>query len=282
MTKRLGIIGYPLGHSLSPRFQQAALDALGLDVRYEAWETPPDALAECIASLRSPDCLGANVTVPHKETVLPLLDSVDEEAALIGAVNTIVHRNGRLVGYNTDGRGFIQALDKVGFDPRGAGVLLLGAGGAARAVAFALARHGALAIYIANRTVERARRLAREVNDVSLVATGLPLTDDSLEAVWGAYELVVNTTTVGMRHTEDETASPLPRRFLSRRLLVYDLVYNPPETTLLQEARSAGARGVGGLGMLVHQGAAAFELWTGKPAPVDVMFTAARKGLQHA
>jgi shikimate dehydrogenase len=229
--------------------------------------------------LRSPDCLGANVTVPHKEAVLPLLDFVDQEAALIGAVNTIVHRNGRLVGYNTDGVGFLQALDRVGFDPKGTGVLLLGAGGAARAVAFALARHGAAAIYIANRTVERARRLVKEVNEVALVATGLPLTEDALEAVWGAYDLVVNSTTVGMRHTEAEAASPLPRRFLSRRLLIYDLVYNPPETTLLQEALAAGARGVGGLGMLVYQGAAAFELWTGRPAPVEVMFTAAQEGL---
>ncbi len=282
MTKRLGIIGYPLGHSLSPRFQQAALDALGLDVRYEAWETPPDALAQRIASLRSPDCLGANVTVPHKEAVLPLLDAVDEEASSIGAVNTIVHRDGRLVGYNTDGRGFIQALDRVGFDPQGAGVLLLGAGGAARAVAFALARHGASAIYIANRTLERAQRLAKEVNAVSLVATALPLTEVALEEITGAYVLVVNTTTVGMRHTEAEAASPLPRRYLSRRLLVYDLVYNPSETTLLQEASAAGARAVGGLGMLVYQGAAAFELWTGRPAPVDVMFAAAQEGLQQA
>ncbi len=279
MTQRIGIIGYPLGHSLSPRFQQAALDHLGLDVRYEAWETPPASLAQRIASLRAADILGANVTVPHKEAVLPLLDALDDEAALMGAVNTIVHRDGRLVGHNTDGVGFLAALDSVGFDPQGAGALLLGAGGAARAVAFALARHGANPLYIANRTLDRAQRLADEVNAVAPVAHALSLTEGALEEVAGAYVLLVNCTSVGMRHTPTEDASPFPSGLLRRRLLVYDLVYNPPETRLLRDAKAAGARPVGGLGMLVHQGAAAFELWTGRPAPLEVMFRAAEEGL---
>ena len=276
---RVGIIGYPLGHSLSPRFQQAALDHLGLDVRYEAWETSPDALSQRIASVRSEECLGANVTVPHKEAVIPLLDALDEEASLVEAVNTIVHRDGRLLGYNTDGMGFLRALDSAGFDPQGAGVLLLGAGGAARAVAFALARHGAASLYIANRTLERAQRLATAVNAIAPIATAHPLAEDAFAEIAGAYVLVVNTTSVGMRHSETEGASPFPRRLLAPHLLVNDLVYNPLETLLLQEARAVGARALGGLAMLVEQGAAAFELWTGQKAPVEVMFASAREGL---
>ncbi len=287
MTRLLGIIGYPLGHSLSPVFQQAALDALRLDVRYERWETPPETLVERLRSLRQPDVLGANVTVPHKEAVIPLLDSVDEWARTVGAVNTIVNRSGSLTGYNTDSHGFLQGLAEAAFDARGVNVLLLGAGGAARGVALALAREGVASIAIANRTVERAQALAETVARHGPRVVALPLDGATLREAALRSQLIVNTTTLGMLHSaggsasprSEPGASPLPAAWISASALVYDLVYNPLETPLLREAKRAGARTQGGLAMLLHQGVAAFRLWTGRDAPVDVMRGALRQAL---
>ncbi|MDP3063910.1 MAG: shikimate dehydrogenase [Chloroflexota bacterium] len=295
MTRLLGIIGYPLGHSLSPVFQQAALDALRLDVRYERWETPPESLAERLRSLRQLDVLGANVTVPHKEAVIPLLDSVDEWARTVGAVNTIVSRDGSLTGYNTDSVGFLQGLAEASFNPRGVSVLLLGAGGAARGVALALAREGVASIAIANRTVQRAQALAETVARHGPRAEALPLDGAALREAARRSQLIVNTTTLGMLHSAGGSASPrlgpgasprlgpgaspLPAAWISASALVYDLVYNPLETPLLREAKRAGARTQGGLAMLLHQGVAAFVLWTGRDAPVDVMRSALRQAL---
>ncbi|MDP3062914.1 MAG: shikimate dehydrogenase [Chloroflexota bacterium] len=287
MTRLLGIIGYPLGHSLSPVFQQAALDALRLDVRYERWETPPETLVERLRSLRQPDVLGANVTVPHKEAVIPLLDSVDEWARTVGAVNTIVNRDGSLTGYNTDSYGFLQGLAEASFDPRGVAVLLLGAGGAARGVALALAREGVASIAIANRTVERAQALAETVARHGPRTEALPLDGAALREAALRSQLIVNTTTLGMLHSAGESASPrlgpgaspLLAAWIPASALVYDLVYNPLETPLLREAKRAGARTQGGLAMLLHQGIAAFVLWTGRDAPVEVMRGALRQAL---
>ena len=173
MTRRAGIIGFPLGHSLSPVFQQAAFDACAIDARYERWETPADQLAERIAALREPDVLGANVTIPHKEAVIPLLDALSPDAEAIGAVNTIVNDGGHLTGHNTDGPGFVDALrHDAGFEPEGRAILLLGAGGAARGIAFALAGSGVRAMTIANRTAERAERLADDLADRAGFAAG--------------------------------------------------------------------------------------------------------------
>ena len=177
MTKRVGIIGYPVGHSLSPRFQQVAFDYFDMNITYEVWETLPEALFTRVASLRSDEYLGANVTVPYKEAVIPILDNLSEEASLLGAVNTIVHRDGKLTGQNTDGIGFLQALCDAGFDVERKRVLILGAGGAARAVAFALARRGVTDLYIANRNTMRGDKLAMEVNSVVPIATAIPLTE---------------------------------------------------------------------------------------------------------
>ena len=277
-TLTVGIIGYPLGHSISPAFQQAAFDHYGMDARYVVWETPVDGLPQRIQSLRAPHVLGANVTVPHKEAVRSSLDSLSEAASRTGAVNTIVNRNGLLEGHNTDVPGFLRALKgDGGFDPRGKRVLLLGAGGAARAVAYALSSVGVASLTIANRTVERARRLA-EVLSIGAIAKAVPIERDALAANNG-WDLIVNTTTLGMWHSAGEGQSPLPASLIPSHALVYDLVYNPSETPLLREAKAAGARTLGGLPMLVYQGAAAFQLWTGKEAPLEVMFEAARKAL---
>lgn len=276
--KRVGIVGYPLGHSISPSFQQAAFDYLGLEIQYETWEIAPDWLYTVKERLCGADVLGANVTVPYKEAILPLLDGVEEICGRIGAVNTIVNRNGKLIGYNTDADGFIRALKENGnFDPLGEKVVVLGAGGVARAVVFALAREKAGSIAIVNRNYERARILADDVKRfyVDITAT----TWEKMSSVISDCDLFINCTSFGMKHSELEGQSPLNARSIPKRALVYDLVYNPQETQLMLNAKRAGARTLGGLPMLVFQGAIAFEIWTGKQAPVDVMINAAKNAV---
>jgi shikimate dehydrogenase len=286
MVKGVGIIGYPIRHSISPAFQQAALDHYSLDAVYRAWEVPPEELGDFMAGLREADNLGINVTVPHKEAVMTYLDEVDDWAADAGAVNTVHNDGGALVGHNTDGIGFIRALEgEAAFVPRGRRVLIIGAGGSARAVALALARSGAASIIIANRTLQRARDLADAISGRGTspgqgqpsAVEAVPLERISEAASSG--DLIVNCTTLGMRHGPDETGTALKADRIPPGALVYDLVYNPPDTPLLMEARRAGAATLGGLAMLVYQGAAAFEYWTGLEAPVDVMMKAARAAL---
>ncbi|HEU5322419.1 MAG TPA: shikimate dehydrogenase [Methylomirabilota bacterium] len=282
MTKLLGVIGYPAKQSLSAVFQQAAFDALGLDLRYEVWPTPPERLAEVVQGLRAPDRLGANVTIPHKETVVPMMDETDELVRRLGAVNTIVNREGRLYGHNTDAGGFLRALrEDGGFDPAGARVLVAGAGGAARAVVIALADAGAPSITIINRTFPRAGRLVEELQphagDTELHA--LPDVHASWMASVVSCRLLINCTSVGMAGTPEEKDSPLPIDLIPAGALVFDLIYRPPKTRLMAAAEKRGSRVLGGLPMLVYQGAESFRLWTGAEPPLDVMFKAARSAL---
>ncbi len=287
MAKFIGLIGYPLKHSISPYFQQAALDYHQLDIRYELWETKPGRLESTIARLREPQNLGANVTVPYKETVLPLLDEVDEMASLIGAVNTIVKRDDRLLGFNTDAHGFLQGLRQEGhFEPEGKRVMILGAGGAARAVCFALVREKVSSLIISNRTLIRAEILAdslrSHVAEVGLETEVITMAWQALNSTeaFAHCQLIVNCTTMGMKHSPQEGKSPLSFNVIPQDVLVYDLVYNPHPTPLLRLAEKAGANILGGLAMLVYQGAASFELWTSKKAPVDTMFNRAREAVQ--
>jgi shikimate dehydrogenase len=284
-VKLVGLIGKPLAHSISPVFQQAALDHLRIDARYELWETERDALTERVAGMRGADCLGANVTVPYKELVIALLDEVDPLAGRIGAVNTIVNRDGRLCGYNTDMTGFARALrEEGGFDPSGAHVVLLGAGGAGRAVTMALVQGKAASVTITDILPERAQALAEDLGrQGETVLRNVPATEDKLAAaIMKKCQLLVNCTPIGMRHSKEEHDLPIPSELIPAGALVFDIIYNPFETRLLAEAKKRGARTLGGLSMLVHQGAASFELWTGAQAPVDVMFEAARKALGPA
>lgn len=285
MTQYVGLIGYPLGHSISPAFQQAALDHYGLDLRYERWETHPDDVPAFVQSLRNGDRLGSNVTVPHKQAVLPLLDALDDTAKAIGAVNTIVRgSDGRLTGYNTDCTGFVRALrEQGGLNPAGANVLLLGAGGAARAVVYSLLKAEVATLGVMNRSVARAEQVVADFGRLAAeqscaLYTVEPDSAHVDEALRQA-NLIVNSTSIGMWHGPAEGVSPLAGRELPAKALVYDLVYNPEQTPLLQQAQAAGCPTLGGLAMLVYQGADAFELWTGKPAPINVMFAAARTAL---
>ncbi|MGC9333775.1 MAG: shikimate dehydrogenase [Anaerolineae bacterium] len=278
--KTVGLIGWPVEHSASPAMHNAAFERLGLDWLYVLLPAEPGNLQAVVDALRQEPFRGANVTVPHKQAIMAYLDGVTEAVRGIGAVNTIIADRGRLTGHNTDGDGFLAALREAGFEPAGRQALVLGAGGAARSVVCALASEGC-AVTIHNRSIARARQLVEEMQHLGLEGpitwvqgeVGLARLD------LGAFELLVNATSAGMWPRTD--ASPWPGGLvLPSHWTVFDLVYNPAETRLLARARSAGAKAVGGLEMLVHQGALAFALWTGQDAPVEVMRAAARQAIE--
>lgn len=271
-TRVCGLFGYPVEHSFSPAMHNAAYEKLGLNWVYVPYGVQPDRLQQAVEGIRSLELAGVNVTVPHKQNMLPLLDEIDPAARITGAVNTVVNVRGKLHGYNTDGPGFIRSLETgANFSPRGKSVLLVGAGGAARAVAIALALAGVDSLYITNRTPERAEGLARDVSEACQIKTHvLPGGNELPEERVAAVDLVVQTTSIGMSPRVDQ-APEFPYAALNPGQLVCDLVYNPEKTQFLQRAAAQGARTLNGLGMLLYQGVLAFELWTGRPAPVDIM-----------
>ena len=280
MTKTIALLGHPVAHSLSPRFQQAALDALGVDARYEAWDVLPEDIPVALERLRGGEMLGANVTIPHKETVARLADRPDALVEWMGAANTLVNRDGLLHATNTDITGIQRSLAAEGVDVHGQRVVLLGAGGAARAVVIAMRRAGAAHLAIANRDQARAQAVASLGGD-ALPTTVLPFdaTAPALLAAVVEASLIVNATPLGMAHSPGEHTSPLPPSAFRAGQAAFDLVYIPEETPFLRDARAAGAHPIGGLAMLIHQGAEAFRLWTGLEPPLDVMFEAARTAL---
>jgi shikimate dehydrogenase len=280
---RVGLIGHPVAHSRSPAMQQAALNALGILARYELWDTPPDELAARVAALREPGALGANVTIPHKLAVLPLLDRLAPEVEHIaGAVNTIVRveedEKTLLVGHNTDVAGLKATFREAGISPGGRRVVLLGAGGTALAIAGLVTQEGARRLTVAARRIEAAGELLSEVGALTgTLPAGictLDLGDAGIAEALDECDLLINATSVGMG---DPTACPIDPGLVGimpRDAFVLDVVYTPPETALLRAARSAGLATANGLPMLLHQGAASFELWTGRAAPIAVMRTA--------
>jgi shikimate dehydrogenase len=270
-TKFMALIGDPVAHSVSPAMHNAAFQALGLNYVYLAFHVPPAALSQGITVIRGPMFRGANITIPHKTAVLPLLDDIDPHAKRIGAVNTIVNDNGKLIGQNTDTPGFLAALRSSGFEPKGEKVAVLGSGGAARAIVFALRDAGAT-VAIVNRSPEAAITLAQETG-----ASAFELSESGLRSAMEGSSLFVNATNVGM--SPDVNSSPLPAHFLTPGLVVFDTVYRPRQTKLLKETEAAGCKAIGGLEMLVEQGALAFELWTGEIAPRQVMRQAADEAL---
>jgi len=266
-TALYGIIGHPVGHSLSPSMHNAGFRALGIDAVYLAFDVGPGRLSDALLGVRALGIRGLSVTIPHKEAVIPLLDEVDETAGTMGAVNTIFFRDGRLLGMNTDWLGVVKALE-VETALAGRKVLVLGAGGSARAVAFGLTKRGAT-VHIANRTPEKARVLAGLFGGTW---SGL----DGIGDVGAS--ILVNTTSVGM--APEASVSPVPAEILPGVDVVMDLVYRPRETRLLREAREAGCRVVDGLSMLLHQGVAQFELWTGREPPLKTMSGALEEALK--
>lgn len=271
-TARVALFAHPAGHSVSPAMQRAAFAARGLDATYDALDVPPEDVAAAVAALRRDPWWGANVTVPHKTAVVPWLDELAPAARRLGAVNTIVRRGDRLLGDNTDLPGFARALADLRPEIAGARVVVLGAGGAARAVVAALADAGA-GIALHNRGPERARGL---VEALALPGVVLLSGEALADAVRGC-DLLVQTTTVGM--AGGPPGSPLPAGLLPERGAVVDLVYRPALTPLLAAALAAGLPVQNGLPMLVYQGALSFEAWTGVAAPVDAMGRAAEAAL---
>ena len=271
-SRTVALLGWPVEHSLSPAIQNAAFRALGLDWTYVLEPTRPGMIGEAIADLSRRGIAGANVTAPHKEAVIEHLDHVSEQARLVGAVNTLVRGpGGTLSGTNTDGEGFLADLVRSGVDPAGLDVLVIGAGGSARAVTHALASAGVRGIEILNRTVRRAEALASRLHETrpGLVVGAGPF-PDALDEALGIARLVVSCTPLGLTDEHDFSDAPL-----RDDQVVYDLVYGQP-TSLLERAAARGALGIGGLGMLVHQGALSFEVWTGMKAPVESMWKAAK------
>jgi shikimate dehydrogenase len=274
--RRLYLLGYPVTHSISPQMQGAAIEALGLDYRYEAMPVPPESLAKVVEELRDDSVAGFNVTIPHKVTILPLLNMLDASASSVGAVNTVVNDNGQLRGYNTDSLAAVRALGEAHGDLEGCRVVILGAGGAARAIASGLAPK-ARWIRILARDTAKAEALASEVGErhgVDVLGEGLGDVHRSVAAA----DILVNATPVGM--SPDVDRNPVDAHHLHPSLLVFDLVYNPERTRLLLDAAAAGAKTLGGLTMLVYQGAEALRLWSGRRAPEEVMMGAARRALR--
>jgi len=276
--KLFALVGDPVEQSLSPAMHNAAFRALGLNYAYIALRVPKPMLADAIAGVRTLGIAGFNVTIPHKIGIIRLLDELDESASLVGAVNTVKENQGKLIGFNTDGEGALRALEgKIG-SFKGKEVVLLGAGGAARAIAFSLARAGAR-LTIANRTVPKARALASAIEqklgvNVEVASLGRA---ELIKALKNAGVLI-NATSVGMYPRTDKTL--VSASMMHRGLVVYDIVYEPLRTKLLQEARRAGVKTIDGLEMLLHQGALAFEIWTGKRAPIKIMRAAAKRELR--
>ncbi len=272
--KYAGVIGDPVQHSLSPRIHNAAFDALGIEARYDLWETPLSELDARIQTLRAPEMFGANVTIPHKEAVLPLLDAIDPQAERIGAVNTIVNRAGLLVGYNTDAPGFLRALrEKAGPDwtLQGKRVVMLGSGGAARGAAMALLDNHVEALAMLGRTPAHLAALLshiRQHTDASNLHSELLGTAEAQHALAHA-DVLINTTSVGLK-AGDETLI-IDVDTLVPTTLVVDMIYNRLQTPLLRAARARGCSTLNGLTMLLYQGALAFEVWTGRDAPIEVM-----------
>ncbi|TCP69289.1 shikimate dehydrogenase [Baia soyae] len=264
---RLGLIGDPVGHSRSPQMMRAAFAHMGLDASYETVAVLKEELFQDVGQEPISGWDGFNVTIPHKVGIMGLLDDVDESARTIGAVNTVVVRDRKRIGYNTDGVGYLRSLkQETGINVPGQSVVILGAGGAARAVATILAKEGATRIQILNRTYSKAEELANHLGRWT-TAKACSL-GDGKEAISQAT-LLINTTSIGMHPHVDQL--PIPEEWISPHLLVSDLIYNPKETPLIQKARQKGCEVHYGLGMLVHQAAYALELWTGQKAPVEVM-----------
>ena len=278
-TALYGVIGDPVRHSKSPIMLNRAFSESGVNGVYTAFHITPDKLGDFISGVRAMNIRGVNVTIPHKLHVMELIDEIDADALAIGAVNTIVNENGRLIGYNTDGIGYVRSL-KEEAESRLAGkhIVVIGAGGACRGIVYALLKEQPASITIANRTVEKAEQLAMSLNSGS---TAMRVeSSEQLERLCGEADLVINTTSIGMFPNVDE--SPVQGSWMKSGAIASDLIYNPMTTAFLREAKAQGCIIHSGLGMFIYQGAFAFEYWTGKPAPVEAMREVVLSALQQA
>ncbi len=266
-TVLFGVIGNPIRHSRSPIMMNRAFQETGINGVYTAFHIVGEQLADFVSGVRAMGIRGINVTIPHKLDIMPLLDEIDAGAQAIGAVNTIVNENGRLIGYNTDGIGYVRSL-KEEAEPSLAGkrIVVLGAGGAARGIVYALTQEQPGRITIANRSVERAQELAKSFSSLADIEA---ISNETLKQACSEADIVINTTSVGMFPNVADT--PVDASWLQPGAVASDLIYNPLKTAFLEQAERQGCRTHGGLGMFIYQGAFAFEYWTGQPAPALAM-----------
>ncbi len=275
----VGVFGYPVDENPTVVIQEAAFEAMGLFWRYLTLLVKPEALKDAMQSLRALSFKGINLTIPHKVACIPFLDRVDKSAALIGAVNTVKNDNGTLIGYNTDGQGFARSLDEAGVALKGATIALLGAGGAGRAIAVEAALAGAKKLYIYNRNEERGASLAKLVSD-STGCEAAYIKWSGTVAIPTDANILVNATSVGLY--PDTSLPDIDMAGITDAMVVCDVIPNPPMTPFLNEAKKRGAKKlITGAGMLVHQGAIGFEIWTGKKAPADVMLCALQRAFSE-
>jgi shikimate dehydrogenase len=280
---RLGVFGHPVAHSLSPQMQNVALKQCKIDMQYARFEIAPNELRNALNLVRKLNFVGINLTVPHKIAAIELIDGVDQSAHGIGAVNTIKNRDGKLHGFNTDGRGFSRAIrEEFSVDLRDMRMMVLGAGGAARAIAMQCAKENCERLVIVNRTVEKAKKLVEELHDFFAGPKvlgpvprlqAIPWEESAIRFQVGNVDLIVNATSLGLNRAD---ASPIPARLLAPHLMIYDTIYSGEHTPFVSAALEAGARAVNGLSMLLHQGALSFEIWFEREAPLDVMRAAIR------
>lgn len=278
-TEVVGLFGYPVRHTASPAFQNAGFRAAGLDWVYLPFEVHPDDLAQAIAGIVALGFRGINLTIPHKQAVMEYLDELSPEAEIIGAVNTIEIREGRLKGYDTDGSGFLRSIrEESGIEPADKAIFLMGAGGAGRAVAVQSILDGAAEVFVCDCDEERSHSLVSAIDRGIRpgAAKFVPFAHPSIRSALQKADIFVDATPLGMKPDDPLSVNP---EWLNPSLFVYDLVYNPPETPLLLAAKHRGCRTRNGLGMLLYQGCIAFEIWTGVSAPVDDMRNALHRAV---
>lgn len=279
-TKMFGIIGYPIKHTFSPHMHNAAFAALKLNAIYVPFEVAPEKLKDALCGVVALGVCGINVTVPHKEAIASLLDKLSPEAKGVGAVNVILVKDGKTIGHNTDGEGFLVSLRKeLKISPKGKSIFVLGAGGAAKAIVYVSAREGAKSVILVDVIHERAKKLALKIarefprcNTQSVPYLKSRIDEEVMNA-----DILINATPVGMKKNDPCIVSP---NALHKDLAVYDLIYNPSKTKLLREAKKKGLKASNGLGMLLYQGVLSFELFTGKKAPISVMRAALKKAVK--
>ncbi len=270
-TKMIGLLGEPLTFTFSPQMHNATFEALELDYFYRPIEVGKEELYSVVKGLKHMNYAGFNVTKPNKVRILRYLDEVDELAAKIGSVNTVKIVDGRLIGYNTDGEGYVASLkEELDFDPKGKTFTILGAGGAGRAIAFTLGFYGAEKIYITDRMINCSEIVASEINaNLRTCAEVFELSDANLKECIDKSDVVINASGIGMMPQVDRT--PFSKNLLNKDVIVSDITYNPLKTKFIKEAEEMGCRTHNGVGMLIHQGAKAFEIWTGVEAPIEEM-----------
>lgn len=267
MQKLYGLVGNPIEHSKSPHMHNTCFQELGIAAFYHAFNVAPNQLQDAIKGMKALGLAGFNVTIPHKIECMNYLDEIDELALKIGAVNTVANKNGKLVGYNTDGLGFVKSLKELTNDSLdNKQILLIGAGGAARSIYMSLASYGVKQVDICNRTVSRAEDI---IKDCTYSVSSKVKSLDEAEILLGEYDIIVNTTSIGMYPHINEM--PISIEQLRKNTIVSDIIYNPLETKLLKEAKTRGAITQNGLGMFVYQGALAFEIWEGKLPNIERM-----------